>query len=344
MEGYDYDFQRVIDAEKAEETVKKVPASPDSKKPPYGKMFAAVVVHTVAVGLVSVLFGAVTLAVTGKELDTSSPFVRVGLAALDVFYWALYVLIPFLFAKSTYRTPKPRLVFMGCFYVQGALTSAVESVTVKILGIAQKNLSAPDPQMSTVVSSGVFSGLSTVVTIVIQLVFLFLVVKRASENGLFDEKTSVRETLLMKETPKMPMMAAVCAALMCLFSTGTGLLVERFHTEEAGTRNVLLSVLSGAVCIGMVALCYVVGKRICQRPDGALLFTGLVTGAWAVSFGKVVVDLIYAVASVLGGASVPSFADTAVTVVSVAVGAVTAAWIAYFVLQRLEAPAKHKSA
>lgn len=336
MEDYNYDYQRVIDAEKAEKTVKAAPpVSPEPKKP-YGKMIAAVIVHTVAVSLVSVLFGAVTFAVTGKEIDASSPFIQVGLAVLGALYWALYILIPFLFAKSTYKTLKPRLAFVGCFYVQVTLTSAVESVATKIVEAAENNLAVPNLGTETAVLNVVSSGLSTVVTIIIQLVILFQVVKWAAENGLFEEKPSVREMLLMKEKPKLPVIAAACAAFMCLFDSGLGMLVMRFYTEEAGARNVMLLTLSCLVIFGSVVLCFAVGKRTCSRPDGALLFTGLVTGASAVSFGQWAVGLIYAVVKALRGSSVPASVDTVVSVVSVAAGAVTAAWIAHFVFHRLE--------
>lgn len=51
MEEYNYDFQRVIDAEKAEEQP-AAPVLPEPKKPPYGKMFAAVSLVSVAAGAV----------------------------------------------------------------------------------------------------------------------------------------------------------------------------------------------------------------------------------------------------------------------------------------------------
>lgn len=339
MEEYNYDFQRVLDAEKAEEQ----PAAPvlsGPEKPPYGKMFAAVIVHTVAVGLISVLFGAVTFAVTGDTIDASSPFVRVGLPVLAMLYWGLYVLIPFLFAKGTYKTHKPRLAFVGCFYVLSTLTSAVESITAKILELAQVNLAAPDLLEGTAVLNGVFSGLSTVVTIVIQVAVLFLVVKWAAENGLFEEKTSLSETLLVRSETKMPIIAAACAAFMFLSDTGLGMLVMRFYTEEPGVRNILLLASAGFVSIASVILCFEVGKRIFERIDGALLFTGLVTGASAVSFGKGIVDLIYALISTLCGTSIPGFVNTAVSIVSVAAGTAVAALIAFTVVRRYEAKSR----
>lgn len=337
MQEYDYDYQRVIDAENAEKAVKKRPASvlPEPKKPPYARMFAADIVHTVACGFASVLLGAVSLLLTGDAVDTSSASFSVGVQVLGMLYWGLYVLIPFLFAKATYRTQRPRLAFMGCFYVQSILSSVLAGVTTRILDIGLNNLSEPDPEPNTVVLTGVSSSASTVVLIVFQLVVLYLVVKKMAENGLFEEEPALTKPSFGGQNPKIPVIAAVCAALMSLFTDGVGMIVSHFVSEEPGARNVLLTALSGLVSLGTVVLCFAVGKRICKRQDGALLFTGLVTGASAISFGKGAVDLIFAVVSALEGASMPGSVETAVSCVSVLAQAVVAALLVTFVFRRL---------
>ena len=337
MQEYDYDYQRVIDAERAEIAAKKRPSSvsPEPKKPPYMRMFAADIVHTVACGFASVLLGGVSLLLTGDAVDTSTASFSVGVLVLGMLYWGLYVLIPFLFAKSTYRTQRPRLAFMGCFYVQSILSSVLAGVTTRILDIGLNNLSVPDPEPNTVVLTGVSSSASMVVLIVFQLAVLYMVVKKMAENGLFDEEPALTKASFFDQSPKIPVIAAVCAALMSLFTDGVGALVSHFVSEEPGARNVLLTALSGLVTIGTVVLCFAVGKRICKRPGGALLFTGLVTGASAISFGKGAVDLIFAVVSALKGGSMPGAVETAVSCVSVLAQAVVAALLVTFVFRRL---------
>lgn len=326
MEDYHYDYQRVIEAENAE---KEAPPDCPEPKKPYGKMIAADLVCAVAGGLVAVLFGIVTLAVNG-DASALSP---VGAGVSGVIYWGLFVLVPFLLAQSTYRTKRPRLAFMGCFYIQNILVSAFANVTTSILDVAENNLSVSDPQWNTVALFGASSGLSMVVTIAFYLAVLFLVVKRMAQNGLFEEETP--KASFSGRKPINPTAAAVCAALMFFLRDGTGMLVTHFACEEPGIRNILLTVLSGFVSIGTVALCFAVGKASVGSPDGVWLFAVVVTSASAISCGKCVVDLIYAVLSALCGASMPAFADTVESVVSLAAGTAAAAFFGFYLVRRL---------
>lgn len=120
---YDYDYQRIIYAENAYKEP-SAPVLPESKKP-YGKMIAAVIAYAVASSLASVVYSAISLVFTGGSVDFTSAFYQIGNVLLSLVTLGLYVLIPYLFAKSSYRTLRLRLAFIGCFYIQNVFSSVL---------------------------------------------------------------------------------------------------------------------------------------------------------------------------------------------------------------------------
>lgn len=336
MQEYDYDFQRVLDAENAVKETTPVAIEP---KKPYGKMIAAAVVYGMTVGLLQVIFNTVVLIVTDGNVDMSGDIYQACQAFISVVNVGMYILIPFLFAKSTYKALRPRLAFMGCFFVQEAFSSAFTGVIVNVLAIMARKLTSPDAELSEVAVHGVVSVISEGAAIVFQLVILLLLVKLIHANGLFAEEDTIHEKGIGRYSAKAPVAAAVCAAVTVVFTFGSGKLFELFAGGEPGGRNVLISALSGGVRVAFIFACFAVGKAVCRCRDGSLLFACWVTGASAMRFGGYIISFVFSVVSAavssFTDAAIPTSVENAVPYACAVVNAVVAALIGYFVFKRL---------
>lgn len=346
MQEYDYDYQRVLDNNNFVQETVPVPLTP---KKPYGKMIAAAVVYGVITGLLQALLNTVTPIVIGGNIDIYVNIYQACQAFISVLNVGMYILIPFLFAKTTYKTLRPQFAFMGCFYVQEAFASAFTGVISNVLAVIAKKLASPDVGLSEVAVYCVVSVLTEGAVIVFQLVILLLLVNRIYANGLFVEENTTHETGVGEYSGRVPVAAAVCAALTVVFTFGAEKLLKHFAYTDGmpGGRNILISAISGGIHVALIFACFAVGKAVYRCKDGSLLFACLVTGASSMRFVGYILSFVFSVVSAVVSsftdAAIPSTAENATAYACAVVNAVVAALIGYFVFKRLsraEKPAK----
>lgn len=337
MQEYDYDYQRVIDAENAYKEP-SAPVLPESKKP-YGKMIAAVIAYAVASSLASVVYSAISLVFTGGSVDFTSAFYQIGNVLLSLVTLGLYVLIPYLFAKSSYRTLRPRLAFIGCFYIQNVFSSVLWSVASVALGKTAVDLKASEFELHDVLRDGIVPVLLTAAAEVFQIAILIFAVNLMHHNGLFEEENTLRNGGADGYNRKAPVAAAVCAAVTVASSFAVGMLFTGFITEGSGFRRIIASAVPSAVKIAFVFVAYMSGKVFYKGKDSAILFTAVVTGVSSISFGGWAVNFLYTVVTVTVSAftdrTVPILTDTAVSCLACVANMIFAALLGYFIIKRL---------